>query len=87
MCVFAYVQYCDEPWRCHLLLRLVGFLCGVDRERELWDRSADSGLSTAAGAVCPLCSRCLSLYFFSLLTQFFFCHPTLWMPHWVLEQF
>lgn len=48
---------------CHLLQRVVGCLCSVDRERELLERSADSGLSTAAGVVCPLCSRCLPLYF------------------------
>lgn len=33
VCVLAYVQYCDEPWRCHLLLHVAAFLCGVDRER------------------------------------------------------
>lgn len=48
---------------CHLLQRVVGCLCSVDRERELLERSADSGLSTAAGAVCPLCSCCLPLHF------------------------
>lgn len=33
VCVFAYVLYFDEPWRCHPLLRVAAFLCGADRER------------------------------------------------------
>lgn len=36
--VLAYMQYCDEPWRCHLLLHVAVFLWGVNRERGLRDR-------------------------------------------------
>ncbi len=87
VCVFAYVQYCDEPWRCHLLLCVARSSVVLTGRGGLWERSGDSGLSDCSRCCLPIVFPLSPPSSFSLSSSKLlvsFSHPPLCRTHWVL---